>query len=346
MFAAITPALALGAAADRARIFPALIFIFVWTTIVYDPIAYWTWAPNGWLLKLGSLDFAGGTPVHISSGFAALAFSVVVGHRRQKDHSQPHNLGYVILGTSLLWFGWFGFNGGSSLNSTARTGMAMIVTNLAAACGGLTWMCLDAFNSKKFSALSFCVGAVAGLVAITPASGFVVPWSAVVFGVVGGSACRFATSIQHKLNIDDSLDVWAVHGVGGFVGNVLTGVFAQEWVVSLDGTTPQPGGWLNQIWIQVPIQLAASAAGALVLLIMDRIPGLRLRVNEVHEILGIDQSQMGETAFTMPFTGLERESGIESNTENEKGKKKETGSPMKGKETEVREKGYIELSDL
>ena len=226
MFAAITPALAIGAAAERGRMLPCIVFIFVWATIVYDPIACWTWNANGWVYQLGGLDFAGGTPVHISSGAAALAYSVMLGKRRghgtHELNYRPHNVSHVILGTVFLWFGWFGFNGGSALGSNLRATMACVVTNLAASVGGFTWVLVDYRLERKWSAVGWCSGAIAGLVAITPASGYVPPWSAVVFGVVGAIACNYATKLKFLIGVDDALDIFAVHGIGGIVGNLLT----------------------------------------------------------------------------------------------------------------------------
>jgi Amt family ammonium transporter len=308
MFAAITPALAIGSAAERGRILPAILFIFIWSTIVYDPIACWTWNPDGWAFKLGVYDFAGGTPVHISSGAAALAYCLIVGkrHGHGTDEFKPHNVANVVLGTVFLWFGWFGFNGGSAGNASARAAMASCVTNLAAAVGGLTWMLLDYRLERKLSVVGFCSGAVAGLVAITPGSGFVSPPSAVAFGVVAGICCNMAVKLKHIFDFDDALDVFAVHGVGGLTGNILTGIFAQKAIVALDPTaTPIPGGWLDGNWIQVPRQLADSAAGMsysfcltyLILFIMDKIPGLAIRADHETETRGLDEAELGELAY-------------------------------------------------
>lgn len=226
MFAAITPALAIGAAAERGRMLPCCVFIFVWATVVYDPIACWTWNPNGWVFVLGGLDFAGGTPVHISSGAAALAYSIMLGKRQGHGTREliyrPHNVTHVVLGTVFLWFGWFGFNGGSALGSNLRASMACVVTNLAASVGGFTWVLIDYRLERKWSTVGWCSGAIAGLVAITPASGYVPPWSAVVFGVVGAFTCNYATKLKYLIGVDDALDIFAVHGVGGLAGNLLT----------------------------------------------------------------------------------------------------------------------------
>lgn len=306
MFAAITPALAIGSAAERGRILPSIIFIFIWSTIVYDPIACWTWNPNGWSFKLGGLDFAGGTPVHISSGAAALAYAIVVGkrHGHGTDDFKPHNVANIVLGTALLWFGWFGFNGGSALAANSRAAMACAVTNLAASVGGLTWTLLDYRLEKKFSALGFCSGAVAGLVAITPGSGFVGTPAAVAFGFFGALFCNIAVKLKHMFDYDDAADVFAVHCVGGIVGNLLTGIFAQKSIASADGTAIL-GGWLDQNWIQFGYQLADSVTGLsysfivtlILLLIMDKIPGLSLRVDHETETKGLDEGEIGELAY-------------------------------------------------
>lgn len=223
-------ALAVGAVAERGRMLPCVIFMFVWSTVIYDAIACWTWNPKGWVAVMGGLDFAGGTPVHISSGSAALAYSLMLGKRRghgtHELNFRPHNVTQVIIGTVFLWVGWFGFNAGSALSANMRAVMAAVVTNLAASVGGVTWCLLDYRLEGKWSAVGFCSGVVAGLVAITPGSGFVPAWAAVVYGVVGGSACNYATKVKFFLGIDDALDIFAVHAVGGLVGNLLTGFFA------------------------------------------------------------------------------------------------------------------------
>ncbi|CAK7203574.1 ammonium transporter Amt1 [Sporothrix eucalyptigena] len=310
MFAAITPALAIGAAADRGRMLPCIVFMFIWATIVYDPIAYWTWNANGWTFKLGGLDFAGGTPVHISSGAAALAYSLMLGKRTGYDKNQglpyrPHNVTHVVLGTVFLWVGWFGFNGGSALGANLRAVMACVVTNLAASCAGITWCLLDYRLEKKWSTVGFCSGAIAGLVAITPASGFVPAWSAVIFGVVGAIVCNFATKLKFYLGIDDGLDIFAEHAVGGMAGNILTAFFAADYIAHLDGFTEIPGGWLNHNWIQLGYQLADCVSGfsysfvmtCIILFLMNLVPGLSLRVTAEEEELGLDDAQLGEFAY-------------------------------------------------
>jgi Amt family ammonium transporter len=319
MFAAITPILAIGAIAERGRLGPLMVFVFVWSTIVYDPIACWTWNSNGWSFVLGGLDFAGGTPVHISSGTAGLAISIYLGKRRgygtDRLAYKPNNTTYVILGTVFLWFGWFGFNGGSALSANLRAAQACIVTNLAASVGGLTWMLWDYRLERKWSAVGFCSGAISGLVAITPASGFVGSPAAVVFGVVAGTVCNFATQLKIIAGYDDALDIFAGHGIGGMVGNVLTSLFAQASVAGFDGTTVIAGGWIDHHYIQLGYQVADSVAGfsysfvmtTVILWVMHYIPGLRLRGSEEAEILGIDDAYMGEFAYD--YVGLEAEIG-------------------------------------
>ncbi|KAJ3533490.1 hypothetical protein NMY22_g7315 [Coprinellus aureogranulatus] len=318
MFAAITPMIAVGAFAERAHLGPIIVFVFLWATLVYDPIACWTWNSNGWSYALGGLDFAGGTPVHISSGTAALAISVYLGKRRGYGTEalayKPHNTSYVVLGTVMLWFGWFGFNGGSALAANLRAAQACIVTNLAASVGGLTWMFWDYRIERKWSAVGFCSGAIAGLVAITPGSGYVGSPAALLFGFMAGTVCNFATQLKFLAGYDDALDIFASHAIGGITGNLLTGLFAQSSVAGFDGgLAPIQGGWLDHHYIQLAYQLADSVAGigysfvvtSIILWVMHYIPGLRLRVNEETEIVGIDEIDMGEFAYD--YVGVERE---------------------------------------
>ena len=320
MFAAITPALAIGAATDRGRLLPACVFIFVWATLIYDPIAFWAWNSNGWLFKLGYLDFAGGTPVHMSSGAAALAYSIMLGKRRgySKMHGlpyRPHNVTYIIMGTVFLWVGWFGFNGGSALSSSLRAVQACIVTHTCASVAGVTWCIMDHFLDGKWSAVGFCSGAVVGLVAITPASGFVPTWASIIFGIVTAIICNWSTKLKYYMDVDDSIDIFATHCVGGFVGNLLTAFFAADYIAHLDGITTIPGGWLNHNWIQLGYQLAGSVAGlsysflgtCVILFVINLIPGLSLRATEAEEAMGIDEAEMGEFAYD--YVEVTRETG-------------------------------------
>lgn len=223
-------ALAVGAVAERGRILPCIVYMFIWTTVIYDPIACWSWNPSGWVYQMGGLDFAGGTPVHIASGSAALAYSYMLGKRRghgtQELNYRPHNVVHIVIGTVFLWVGWFGFNAGSALSANLRAIMAAVCTNLAACVGGITWCLVDYRLERKWSTVGFCSGVIAGLVVITPGSGYVPAWAAVIFGICGGICCNYATKLKYFLRCDDALDIFAVHGVGGFIGNILTALFA------------------------------------------------------------------------------------------------------------------------
>ena len=323
MFAAITVALAIGAAAERGRLAPAMAFAFIWSTVVYDPIACWTWNPSGWVMQLGGLDFAGGTPVHIASGAAALAYSLMLG--RRKGHGthelnyRPHNVTHIVIGTVFLWVGWFGFNAGSALSADLRAVMAAVVTNLAASVGGMTWCVMDFRLERKWSTVGFCSGVIAGLVAITPGSGFVPAWAAVVYGVAAGAACNYATKLKFLLRIDDSLDIFAIHGIGGLVGDLLTGLFAADYIARLDGFTEISGGWVNQHWVQLAIQLADGVTGmtysfgvsCLILFLLNLIPGFHLRASEAEEMMGMDETEVGEFAYDYVELSRDVVNGVE-----------------------------------
>ncbi|KAI0392394.1 ammonium transporter [Xylariaceae sp. FL0594] len=325
MFSAITVALATGAVAERGRMLPCLVFMLIWSTLIYDPIACWTWNSSGWSSKLGGLDFAGGTPVHIASGTAALAYSMMLGKRRghgtHELNYRPHNVTHIVIGTVFLWVGWFGFNAGSALSANLRAVMAAVVTNLAACVGGITWCLLDYRLERKWSTVGFCSGVVVGLVAITPGSGYVPSWAAVPIGILGASFANYATKLKFILRIDDSLDIFAVHAVGGIVGNICTAFFAADYIARLDGLTEIPGGWLNHHWIQLAYQLADSVAGGvysfggtcIILFVINLVPGLKIRASEEAEILGIDDAEIGEFAYD--YVELTRE--VLNETEND-----------------------------
>ncbi|KAG9287020.1 hypothetical protein G9A89_022984 [Geosiphon pyriformis] len=307
MLAAVTPALAIGAAAERSRLLPTVIFIFIWTTLVYDVIAYWTWSPNGWIKKFGTIDFAGGIPVHITSGASALAYCIMIGkrHGHGTEEFRPHNVSNIALGTVFMWFGWFGFNGGSAHSANLRAANAIFVANLAAGVGGLTWMFLDFRIERKLSTLSFCSGVIAGLVTITPASGYVSPSSAILFGIVGGVCCNLGVRLKQIFQFDDALDVFAVHGVGGTIGNLLTGVFAQKSIAFYGMSEKIEGGWVDKHWIQLGYQFVGSLAGLaysfsvtyIILFFMNKVPGLNLRIDAESEKQGVDVSDIGEVAY-------------------------------------------------
>ena len=301
MFAIITPALITGAFAERFKFKTYLLFIILWATFVYDPLAHWVWGMGGWIKNLGALDFAGGLVVHISSGIAALAAALVVGKRKGygDEPMPPHNLTMTLLGAALLWFGWFGFNGGSAVASGSLATSAFVVTHISTASAALSWMIVEWAYRGNPTVLGAASGAVAGLVAITPASGFVGPVSAIVIGLAAGGICYFAINFKNKLGYDDSLDVVGVHGVGGTWGALATGLFASKAINSAGN---------NGLFFGNPSLLgvqALSVASAWVysfvmtltiLKILDWTMGLR--VSEENEINGLDLSQHGEAGYS------------------------------------------------
>jgi ammonium transporter, Amt family len=302
MFAIITPALITGAFAERKKFSAFLLFTVLWATIVYDPLAHWVWADGGWLRKLGALDFAGGTVVHISSGISALVCAVVLGKRKGYGHQpmQPHNLPMTVMGAGLLWVGWFGFNAGSALEANGLAASAFLATNTGAAAAALGWMFTEWMTRGKPTVLGAASGAVAGLVAITPAAGFVGPVSAIVIGAVGGGLCYSACNLKSRLGYDDSLDVVGVHGVGGTWGALATGLFASRAINEAGGDGlffGNPG----QLWTQAVAVAAtlvmASVLTWVVLKIVDAAVGLR--VTDEDEVVGLDLSQHSETAYAM-----------------------------------------------
>ena len=302
MFAIITPALITGAFAERKKFSAFLLFTVLWATFVYDPLAHWVWADGGWLRNLGALDFAGGTVVHISSGVSALVCAIVLGKRRGYGHQpmQPHNLPLTVIGAALLWVGWFGFNAGSALEASGLAASAFLTTNTAAAAAALGWMFTEWMARGKPTVLGAASGAVAGLVAITPAAGFVGPVSAIVIGALGGALCYSACNLKSRLGYDDSLDVVGVHGVGGTWGAIATGLFATTSVNAAGGDGLLFGN-PGQLWTQI-VAVAATFALAIVgtwviLKVVDALVGLR--VSEEDEVAGLDLSQHSETAYAL-----------------------------------------------
>ncbi len=295
-FAIITPALITGAFAERMKFSSMLVFMGLWVLVVYAPIAHWVWG-GGFLGDMGVLDFAGGTVVHINAGIAGLVSAIVLGKRLGlgQENMAPHNLVLSIIGASLLWVGWFGFNAGSAVAADTSAGMAMAVTQIATAAATLAWMVVEWIARGKPSVLGMVSGAVAGLVAITPASGYVDPTGALILGLIAGAACFWgATGLKNALGYDDSLDAFGVHGVGGIVGAILTGVFARE---AIGGTKGLIEGNAAQVWIQFEGIIATivycAIATFVILKVIDLIMGLR--VNEETEIEGLDYNLHGET---------------------------------------------------
>jgi len=295
MFAIITPALISGAVAERMKFSTYVLFILLWSTLIYDPIAHWVWGDGGWLLRMGALDFAGGTVVHISSGISALVAIAFLGKRKGFLETAifPHNLSLTLLGAGLLWSGWFGFNAGSALAANGSAGLAFTNTQIAAAAASLSWMFAEWWKQGKPSALGAASGIVAGLVAITPAAGFVEPRFALVIGLAAGVICYSAVMLKTRVGYDDALDAFGVHGVGGTFGAFATGIFATV------GGTGLLAGNIHQLWVQtvaVGATILYAVAGTLILTwILDRVMGLRVCREE--EITGLDETQHGEMGY-------------------------------------------------
>jgi Amt family ammonium transporter len=302
MFAIITPALITGAFAERKRFKAFVIFSLLWATLVYAPLAHWVWAVGGWLREFGALDFAGGTVVHISSGVSALVAALVLGRRvgYGQEPMDPHDVTMTVLGAGLLWFGWFGFNAGSALAANGLAANAFVVTNTAAAMAALTWLTVSWAHKGHPSVIGAAAGAVAGLVAITPAAGFVDPSSAILIGLGAGVVCYWAIQLTKKLGVDDALDVFGVHGVGGTWGAIATGLFAQEAINSAGKNGlfyGNPAQLVTQIVAVAATWVFAGVMTFLILKLIDLVIGLR--VEEKEEVLGLDVSQHGETAYQL-----------------------------------------------
>ena len=307
MFAIITPALITGAFAERMKFSGYVAFTALWLILVYSPLAHWVWAPGGWIRELGALDFAGGTVVHINAGVAALAAALVVGRRQgfRKEAFVPHNLTLTILGTGILWFGWFGFNAGSALAANGLAASAFVATNLGAAAGSCGWALADALKQRKSTTLGVASGAVAGLVGITPAAGFVGPMAAIVIGLAAGVVCSWAVGLKFRMGYDDSLDVVGVHLVGGLVGALLTGVFADLAIneSGADGLVAGGGfGLLGKQAVAIIATLGFSLVVTYVILkLVDTTIGLR--VTDQEELSGLDLAQHSEVGYAFTEGG-------------------------------------------
>ena len=301
MFAVITPALIIGAFAERISFKGFLVFSLLWSLFIYNPVAHWVWSADGWLYKLGALDFAGGTVVHVNAGIAAIVTAIMLGKRRDyKGHAlPPHNITYVVIGAAMLWVGWFGFNAGSGLAADGLAANALMVTHIAAAAAALTWALLDWFIDKRPTIIGISTGAVAGLVAITPAAGFVGVGGAIVIGIAVSIICFVMVAyVKPKLGYDDSLDAFGVHGVGGIIGAVLTGILASPFIQS--SYSGAIYGNFHQLWIQllaVGATIIFSGVGTFIIFkITDKLVGIR--AIDKHEAIGLDETQHGETAYT------------------------------------------------
>lgn len=307
MFAVITPALIIGAFAERIKFRGFLIFTILWAVIVYNPVAHWVWSGDGWLYKLGALDFAGGTVVHINAGIAAIVTALMIGKRKYYDGhpTLPHNVPMVAMGAAMLWFGWFGFNAGSGLAADGLAANAFLVTHIATAAAALTWALIDWIINKKPTLVGTATGAVGGLVAITPAAGAVGVGGAIAIGIIVSIICFIMVSVvKHKLGYDDSLDAFGVHGIGGIIGAILTGVFATKAVTGLylpdggvDGALYGNGGQLLTQLIAVGSTILYSGVLTFVLFkVTDKLVGIRATENE--EVAGLDITQHNEMAYT------------------------------------------------
>ncbi|MGO9015209.1 MAG: ammonium transporter [Dissulfurispiraceae bacterium] len=305
MFAVITPALITGAFAERMKFSAFLAFTILWSTLVYDPVAHWIWGSGGWLKNMGALDFAGGMVVHATSGISALAAAIIIGKRKGQLHDfTPHNLPFTVLGAGILWFGWFGFNAGSALSSGALSAMTFAVTHIAAAGATVIWMVIEWLHKGRPTMFGVATGAIAGLATITPASGFVAPMSALIIGLCAGSICYLALHMKTRLGYDDSLDAFGVHGVGGVLGTLATGLLAQKLInpAGADGLFFNTTGGGSGVLMSQVIGIGATVVYSfgitvLILKVLDKIIGLRL--DNESEVLGLDISQHGESGYTL-----------------------------------------------
>ncbi|AWU75126.1 hypothetical protein CAS74_003479 [Pichia kudriavzevii] len=307
MFASITACIYIGAICERGRILPFIPFTFCWLTLVYCPVTCWIWNSSGWAYKWGVLDYAGGGPVEILSGFSGFVISYFLGPRKEHlmINFRPHNVSLITIGTMLLWFGWLGFNGLTCLTPSLKSVYAIMNTNLCAAFGGFTWCLLDFLRTNRWSTVGLCSGIISGLVAATPTSGVIPLWASVVLGIVSGFICNCATYIKVWLKVDDALDVLAEHGIAGVIGLFFNAIFAADYVLGYDGYTEHPGGWINHHWSQMYKQLAyiGATAGysmmvtALICFVLDKVPYCKLRVDEEAEEAGMDEDQIGEFAY-------------------------------------------------
>jgi len=302
MFAVITPALIAGAFAERMKFSAFLVFTLLWSTIVYDPVAHWVWGMGGWLRNMGTLDFAGGIVVHITSGISALAAALVIGKRKGylREAMPPHNLPMTVLGAGLLWFGWFGFNAGSALSSGGLSTMAFVITHTAAVTATLVWVIIEWIHRGKPTMFGAATGSIAGLATITPASGFVGPMAAIAIGAAAGAFCYLSLSLKPKLKFDDSLDAFGVHGVGGILGTIGAGLFAQK-AINAAGADGLFFGNPRQLVVQlISIAIVAVFSFVVSLVLLKAIDWtIGLKVTDEEELMGLDLSQHEETGYQL-----------------------------------------------
>ncbi|KAG1716766.1 hypothetical protein ID866_364 [Astraeus odoratus] len=320
--ACVTIGILIGAVAERGRVLPAMVFTFLWMTLVYCPLACWAWNVNGWGLKWGVLDFAGMSifpafvkGFEIGSGVGGIAYAWVLGRRRQEElhNFRPHSVAMITLGTFILWFGWLGFNGGSAYGANLRAVMAIWNSMIAPAFGGIVWCLIDYRSKRKYSMVGFCCGTIVGLIAATSASGYIPPLAAVFMGVFAGAVCNYATKIKEYLEIDDTFDIFAQHAVGGIIGLLFNGLFGSQAIIALDGVnTNVPGGWVDKNWKQLYIQLVYVCAGCVytfvatvnIAKIINVIPGLQLRTPPDGESLGLDEVEASRVPLRYRYDWL------------------------------------------
>ncbi|KAG0682250.1 ammonium permease mep3 [Pichia californica] len=331
MFSSITACIYIGAICERGRILPFIPFTFCWLTLVYCPVTCWIWNSSGWAYKWGVLDYAGGGPVEILSGFSGFVISYFLGQRKEHlmINFRPHNVSMVTIGTMLLWFGWLGFNGLTCINPSLKSVYAIMNSNLCAAFGGFTWVLLDFYRTNHWSTVGLCSGIISGLVAATPTSGVIPLWASIILGIVSGFICNFATIFKVWFKVDDALDVLAEHGIAGVIGLFFNAIFAADYVLGYDGYTVHPGGWINHNWKQMYKQLAYIGAvigycmvvTALLCYIIDKLPYCKLRTDEEGEEVGMDENQIGEFAYDyvevrrnfFDINGFENDNSIDDN---------------------------------
>ena len=301
MFAVITPALITGAFAERMKFSAFFVFTLLWSTLVYDPVAHWVWGSGGWLKEMGTLDFAGGIVVHLISGISALAAAVIIGRRKGylREAMYPHNLPMTVLGAGLLWFGWFGFNAGSALSAGTLSAMAFVATHTSAVSATLIWVIIEWMHRGKPTMFGAATGSIAGLATITPASGFVSPMSSLIIGLAAGAVCYGALNMKGRLGYDDSLDAFGVHGIGGALGTLATGLFAQT-LINPSGSNGLFFG-AQKLFVSQMFAILITAAysfivSVIILKLLDKVIGLR--IDEESEVSGLDISQHGETGYT------------------------------------------------
>ncbi|KAH3675495.1 hypothetical protein WICMUC_002686 [Wickerhamomyces mucosus] len=307
MFLCVTLAIIAGATAERGRLLPHMIFLFLWATVVYSPLCHWAWSPVGWAAKWGVLDFAGGGPVEIGSGFGGFVYSYFLGKRNETllINFRPHNVSLIAIGTAILWFGWLGFNGGTAIYPSLRALYAIMNSNITAAVAGMTWCVLDYRLEKKWSTVGLCSGLISGLVAATPSSGNITLYGSLILGIVTGVVCNFSTGLKYLVGVDDALDILAEHGMAGVVGLLFNAFFGADWVIGMDGVTEHNGGFISHNYKQLYKQIAYIGATigytvvvtAILCTVIDKIPGLQLRADKIVDSIGLDEDQIGEFAY-------------------------------------------------